>query len=61
MRVATYYSNRDVRLEEMPIPEIGAGEVLMRVEAAASVAATCSSGTVRTRRPWSSVTRWQVW
>ena len=33
MRVATYYSNRDVRLEEMPIPEIGAGEVLMQVEA----------------------------
>ena len=33
MRVATYYSNRDVRLEEMPIPEIGAGEVLIRVEA----------------------------
>jgi len=28
-----YYSNRDVRLEEMPTPQIGAGEVLMRVEA----------------------------
>jgi L-iditol 2-dehydrogenase len=32
MRVAMYYSNRDVRLEEMPVPQIGAGEVLMRVE-----------------------------
>jgi L-iditol 2-dehydrogenase len=28
-----YYSNRDVRLEEMPVPQIGPGEVLMRVEA----------------------------
>jgi L-iditol 2-dehydrogenase len=33
MRVAMYYSNRDVRLEEMPMPKIGPGEVLMRVEA----------------------------
>jgi L-iditol 2-dehydrogenase len=28
-----YYSNQDVRLEEMPVPKIGPGEVLMRVEA----------------------------
>jgi L-iditol 2-dehydrogenase len=28
-----YYSNQDVRLEEMPMPQIGPGEVLMRVEA----------------------------
>ena len=33
MRVAMYYSNDDVRLEEMPIPKIGPGEMLMRVEA----------------------------
>src|SRR3972149_5112053 len=33
MRVAMYYSNRDVRLEEMPVLQIGPGEVLMRVEA----------------------------
>lgn len=33
MRVAMYYSNNDVRLEEVPTPEIGAGELLMRVEA----------------------------
>jgi L-iditol 2-dehydrogenase len=33
MRVAMYYSNKDVRLEEMPKPEIGPGEVLMKVEA----------------------------
>jgi L-iditol 2-dehydrogenase len=28
-----YYTNQDVRLEEMPVPHIGPGEVLMRVEA----------------------------
>jgi L-iditol 2-dehydrogenase len=33
MRVAMYYANADVRLEEMPVPEIGQGELLMKVEA----------------------------
>ena len=33
MRVAMYYSNQDVRLEEVPKPQIGRGEVLIRVEA----------------------------
>ncbi|TET44571.1 MAG: alcohol dehydrogenase [Dehalococcoidia bacterium] len=33
MRVAMYYSNQDIRLEEMPTPQIGADELLMRVEA----------------------------
>lgn len=33
MRVAMYYNNQDVRLEEMPVPQIGPGEVLIRVEA----------------------------
>lgn len=33
MRVAMYYSNNDIRLEEMPMPEIGRGEILLRVEA----------------------------
>lgn len=33
MRVATYYNNRDVRLEEMPVPRIGPGELLVRVRA----------------------------
>ncbi|MFH1775087.1 MAG: zinc-dependent dehydrogenase [Chloroflexota bacterium] len=33
MRVAMWYSNRDVRIEEMPIPQIGFGELLVRVEA----------------------------
>lgn len=33
MRVAQYYSNSDIRLEEMPQPSIGPEEILMRVEA----------------------------
>ena len=31
MRAAVYYRNDDVRLEEMPIPEIGPGELLLKV------------------------------
>jgi L-iditol 2-dehydrogenase len=33
MRVAMYYSLQDVRLEEMPVPSIGKGELLVRVRA----------------------------
>ncbi|MFQ5957040.1 MAG: zinc-dependent dehydrogenase [Candidatus Brocadiales bacterium] len=31
MRVAVYYNNRDVRLEERPTPQIGPGELLVKV------------------------------
>ena len=31
MRVAMYYNNRDVRLEELPTPQIGPGELLVKV------------------------------
>ena len=31
MRVAMYYNNRDVRLEEIPMPQIGPGELLVKV------------------------------
>lgn len=34
MRAGVYYSNTDVRVEEMPRPEIGPGEALLRVRAA---------------------------
>jgi len=33
MRVAVYYSNHDVRIEERPIPQIGPGEILIKVMA----------------------------
>ncbi len=31
MRAAMYYKNDDVRLEEMPIPKVGSGDLLVRV------------------------------
>ena len=33
MRVAVWYNNRDVRVENVPIPQISSGELLVRVEA----------------------------
>ena len=33
MRVARWYSNRDVRIEETPVPQIGPGELLVKVKA----------------------------
>ncbi|MBI5676023.1 MAG: alcohol dehydrogenase catalytic domain-containing protein [Nitrospirae bacterium] len=33
MRVAVYYNNSDVRVEEAPLPEINAGELLVKVMA----------------------------
>ncbi|MFH1208366.1 MAG: alcohol dehydrogenase catalytic domain-containing protein [Candidatus Omnitrophota bacterium] len=33
MKVAVYYNNRDVRIEERPIPKIGQGEILVKIKA----------------------------
>jgi len=33
MRVAMYYNNRDVRIQEMPMPRLGPGELLVKVRA----------------------------
>lgn len=33
MRVAMYYNNRDIRVEEIPLPTIGAGELLVKIHA----------------------------
>ncbi len=33
MKAAKYYSNSDIRIEEIPTPEIGVGELLVRVKA----------------------------
>jgi L-iditol 2-dehydrogenase len=33
MRVAVYYNNKDIRIEERSIPSIHSGEILMKVEA----------------------------
>ena len=32
MKAAVYYTNDDIRIEEMPVPEIGPGEILVRIE-----------------------------
>ncbi len=31
MRVAVYHNNKDIRLEDIPIPQIGQGEILVKV------------------------------
>lgn len=33
MRVAMYYNNKDIRVEEMAVPKTGPGELLLRIEA----------------------------
>jgi len=33
MKAAVYYSNSDVRVEERPVPQIGDGELLVKIEA----------------------------
>ncbi len=33
MRAAFYYNNNDVRVQEVPVPEIGDGELLVKIEA----------------------------
>lgn len=33
MRVSVYYNNSDIRLEKAPVPDIGPGELLMKVHA----------------------------
>ena len=33
MKVGMYYNNRDVRVEEMPVPQVGKRDILIRVKA----------------------------
>jgi len=41
VRAAVYYSNSDIRIEERPKPEVGAGEILIRVEASGICGTDC--------------------
>lgn len=41
MRAAVYYSNSDIRIEERPKPEIGDGELLVKVEASGICGTDC--------------------
>jgi L-iditol 2-dehydrogenase len=45
MRAAVYRGVNDMRVETVPVPQIGAGEVLIRVAACG----ICGTGTVSTR------------
>jgi len=51
MRVAMYYNNSDIRLEELPVPAIGAGEVLpLPITFPAIVVNQCRTGNLQTAR-----------
>lgn len=41
MRAAVYYSNSDIRIEERPKPEIGDGEILVKIEASGICGTDC--------------------
>ena len=41
MRVAVYYSNSDIRIEEKPKPKIGEGELLVKIEASGICGTDC--------------------
>ena len=41
VRAAVYYSNSDIRVEERPRPEIGDGEILVKVEASGICGTDC--------------------
>ena len=41
MRASVYYGNNDIRLEERPVPRIGEGELLVRIEASGICGTDC--------------------
>lgn len=41
MRVAVYYSNKDIRIEERPKPKIGAGELLVKIDSSGICGTDC--------------------
>lgn len=51
MRAAVYYSNSDIRIEERPKPEIGDGELLVKVEASGICGTDCLEWYRRDRVP----------
>ena len=52
MKAVVYYNNHDVRLEERPVPEIGPGELLVKLEACglSHAAAGATGDGTRTQR-----------
>jgi L-iditol 2-dehydrogenase len=51
MRVVEYHSNDDVRIVEMPVPEIGPGELLVRLHACGLCASDVMEWYMRPRAP----------
>lgn len=51
MRVAEYHANDDVRIVEMPVPEIGPGELLIQVKACGICASDVMEWYMRPRAP----------
>src|SRR5258708_13323593 len=51
MRVVEYYANDDVRLVDMPVPEIGAGELLVQLRACGICASDVMEWYMRPRAP----------
>ncbi len=51
MKVAKYYSRDDIRLEEMPVPEIGPGEILVQVKACGLCGSDLMEWYVETKAP----------
>ncbi len=51
MKIARYYSRQDVRLEEIPVPRIGPGELLVKVEACGICGSDLMEWYVETKAP----------
>ena len=51
MKVARYYSRHDIRLEDVPVPEVGAGEILVQVKACGLCGSDLMEWYVQTKAP----------
>jgi L-iditol 2-dehydrogenase len=51
MKAAVYYSQNDIRIEEMPTPEIGEGEVLVEMKACGICGSDLMEWYLKTRAP----------
>ena len=52
MRIASYYSNSDNRIEERPSPQTGPGESLVKIHASGICGSDIMNGTAGIKYPW---------
>ena len=52
MKVAVYYSNTDIRIEERPVPEISRGEILVKMNACGICGKDVMEWYQGTESPW---------